>query len=74
MTLIISCSLQAERKGATASEYGFVFGIFEFTVFVTSPIFGKYVRNRNRCGFIRSPISAVRLKIGFVNEHFYRCR
>jgi len=34
---------EAESKGATASEYGLVFGIFELTVFVTSPVFGKYV-------------------------------
>jgi len=34
---------EAERKGATASEYGLVFGIFELTVFLTSPLFGKYV-------------------------------
>ena len=35
--------LQAERKGATATEYGFVFGIYEFVVFLASPFFGKYV-------------------------------
>jgi len=34
---------EAERKGASASEYGLVFGIFELTVFVTSPVFGRYV-------------------------------
>ena len=34
---------KAEHKGATASQYGLVFGIFELTVFVASPFFGKYV-------------------------------
>lgn len=34
---------QAEMKGATASEYGLVFGSFELVAFLTSPIFGKYV-------------------------------
>lgn len=35
--------LQAELKGASATEYGLVFGSFEFIVFITSPLFGKYV-------------------------------
>jgi hypothetical protein len=35
--------MQAEQKGATATEYGFVFGIFELTSFISSPFFGKYV-------------------------------
>jgi len=34
---------EAEKKGATASEYGLVFGIFELTVFASSPLFGRYV-------------------------------
>jgi len=38
---------EAERKGATASQYGLVFGIFELTVFVSSPIFGKYLTRLN---------------------------
>ena len=32
---------EAEKKGATATEYGLVFGIFELTVFLVSPIIGK---------------------------------
>ena len=35
---------QAESKGASATEYGLVFGVFELVVFITSPIYGKYVR------------------------------
>jgi hypothetical protein len=35
--------LQAERKGATATEYGLVFGIFELVVFFISPIYGQHV-------------------------------
>jgi len=34
---------EAERKGATATEYGLVFGIFELTVFIVSPVIGKYL-------------------------------
>lgn len=35
--------LEAEKKGATATQYGFVFGVFELTVFIVSPIYGKYL-------------------------------
>jgi hypothetical protein len=35
--------LQAERKGASATEYGLVFGIFELVVFIVSPIYGQNV-------------------------------
>ena len=33
---------EAEKKGATAAEYGFVFGIANLSLFIFSPIFGKY--------------------------------
>lgn len=36
---------EAEAKGATATEYGLVFGIFELVVFLVSPIYGEYVSN-----------------------------
>ena len=35
--------IMAESKGATPTEYGFVFGIFELTVFIVSPIYGNYL-------------------------------
>lgn len=35
--------LQAEKKGATATEYGLVFGIFELIVFLISPLYGQYL-------------------------------
>lgn len=38
---------QAEKKGCTATEYGLVFGIFELTVFLVSPIYGQFI---NRIG------------------------
>lgn len=38
---------QAEKKGATATEYGLVFGVFELVVFIISPVYGKYL---NRIG------------------------
>ncbi|XP_065203816.1 MFS-type transporter SLC18B1-like [Planococcus citri] len=36
---------EAERKGASATEYGFVFGVFELVVFLVSPWYGKHVKN-----------------------------
>lgn len=34
---------EAEKKGATASQYALVFGIFELVVFIVSPLYGKYI-------------------------------
>ncbi|XP_071516664.1 MFS-type transporter SLC18B1-like [Panulirus ornatus] len=34
---------EAEKKGATATQYGLVFGIFELTVFLVSPIYGRFM-------------------------------
>ncbi|XP_059481311.1 MFS-type transporter SLC18B1-like [Neocloeon triangulifer] len=34
---------EAEAKGASATEYGFVFGIYELTSFISCPIFGVYL-------------------------------
>ncbi len=31
---------EAERKGATATEYGLVFGVFELVVFLACPLIG----------------------------------
>ena len=33
----------AESKGATVAEYGFVFGIIHLAIFVSGPLFGKYM-------------------------------
>ena len=38
---------EAERKGATAAQYGLVFGIFELTVFIVSPVIGKLLPKVN---------------------------
>ncbi|XP_012275314.1 MFS-type transporter SLC18B1 [Orussus abietinus] len=38
---------EAEKKGASATEYGLVFGIFELVVFIISPIYGQHL---NRIG------------------------
>jgi len=35
--------MMAESKGATPTQYGFVFGIFELTVFIVCPIYGTYL-------------------------------
>lgn len=34
--------LEAEKKGATLSQYGFVFGIANLAAFIFAPIFGKF--------------------------------
>ncbi|KAK2718531.1 MFS-type transporter SLC18B1-like isoform X2 [Artemia franciscana] len=34
---------EAEKKGATATEYGLVFGVFYLIVFSISPLFGQYL-------------------------------
>ena len=34
--------LEAEKKGARPSQYGFVFGLLNLTAFVFSPLFGRY--------------------------------
>ena len=33
---------EAEKMGATPAEYGFVFGIANLSLFIFSPVFGKY--------------------------------
>ena len=33
---------EAEKKGATPSQYGFVFGIANLAAFLFAPIFGRY--------------------------------
>ncbi|KAE8739867.1 hypothetical protein FOCC_FOCC014624 [Frankliniella occidentalis] len=38
---------EAEAHGATPSEYGLVFGVFELVVFIISPIYGQHL---NRIG------------------------
>ncbi|XP_068220297.1 MFS-type transporter SLC18B1-like [Palaemon carinicauda] len=35
--------MMAESKGATATQYGFVFGVFELIVFIASPFYGNYI-------------------------------
>ncbi|CAH0558248.1 unnamed protein product, partial [Brassicogethes aeneus] len=35
--------MEAERKNCTATEYGLVFGIFEFVVFLVSPLYGQHL-------------------------------
>ncbi|XP_040575634.1 MFS-type transporter SLC18B1 [Lepeophtheirus salmonis] len=34
---------KAEEKGATSTQYGLVFGVFELTVFIVCPIIGKFL-------------------------------
>ncbi|XP_014668059.1 PREDICTED: MFS-type transporter SLC18B1-like [Priapulus caudatus] len=34
---------EAEKKGATESQIGFIFSVFELVMFICSPIYGRYV-------------------------------
>lgn len=34
---------EAELKGATPSEYGFIFGVYELVCFLLSPVYGQYI-------------------------------
>ena len=45
---------EAELKGAKPSEYGFVFGIANLSLFIFAPVFGKYA---SRVGLKRCFIS-----------------
>lgn len=38
---------KAEKKGASATEYGFIFGVFELTVFIVAPFYGSRVKLNN---------------------------
>ena len=35
----------AESKGASVGEYGSVFGVIHLAIFVSGPVFGKYMRH-----------------------------
>lgn len=55
---------EAEAKGATATEYGLVFGIFELVVFIISPIYGRHIhrvgpKRMFNIGIFTSAISAI---------------
>lgn len=34
---------EAEKKGATSSVYGLVFGVYELMIIIMSPVFGRFV-------------------------------
>jgi len=44
---VTKCSLfyplQADKKGASQTVVGMIFGTFELVIFISSPIFGNYV-------------------------------
>ncbi|XP_054273005.1 MFS-type transporter SLC18B1-like isoform X2 [Macrosteles quadrilineatus] len=55
---------EAELKGATATEYGLVFGSFELIAFLSSPILGKYLdswgaKTTLHLGMILAALSAI---------------
>ncbi|KAK3583194.1 hypothetical protein CHS0354_025711 [Potamilus streckersoni] len=34
---------EAQKKGATQTEIGFIFGVYELVIFVSSPVFGNFI-------------------------------
>ncbi|CAG2115762.1 unnamed protein product, partial [Medioppia subpectinata] len=73
---------EAESKGATPTQYGFVFGVYELMIAVTSPLFGKMIASVSpilfcELGLFISGISTVlfglldRLEIG--NDFIIMC-
>ncbi|KAK7065899.1 hypothetical protein SK128_024985, partial [Halocaridina rubra] len=62
---------EAEKKGATATQYGLVFGIFELTVFIVSPIYGKFL-NTLGAKFINNAgiftVSVMSIVFGFLDR------
>lgn len=62
---------EAEKKGATATQYGLVFGIFELTVFLVSPIYGKFL-NKIGAKFINNAgiftVSVMSILFGFLDR------
>ena len=62
---------EAEIKGATATEYSFVFSVFELTVFLISPLIGQYMDHiginfLNNIGIFTVSISCI--CFGFLNQ------
>lgn len=55
---------EAEAKGASATEYGLVFGSFELVAFLSSPLFGRYIHTiGTRCllslGLLVNAVTAI---------------
>lgn len=55
---------EAEKKGATATEYGLVFGVYELVAFLFSPVFGKIVERYGTklllsCGMLSSAVALI---------------
>ncbi|XP_059490056.1 MFS-type transporter SLC18B1-like [Neocloeon triangulifer] len=55
---------EAESKGGTATEYGLVFGIFELTAFLSSPLFGQFLpitgaKRTLNCGIVVAALCSI---------------
>jgi len=68
---------EAELKGASATEYGLVFGSFELIAFLSSPILGKYLdcvgaKSTLHLGMILAATSAILFgMLDLVTTHFW---
>ena len=58
---------EAEKKGASAAQYGLVFGIFELTVFIVSPFTGRILPKVLIQGKQRKLIELTLTTLGGVN-------
>ena len=52
---------QAESKGASATQYGLVFGMFELTVFLVSPVVARLVAKVVDIHLVQYPSNSLRL-------------
>ncbi|XP_022253802.1 MFS-type transporter SLC18B1-like [Limulus polyphemus] len=50
---------EAEKKGATAVEYGFVFGVYQLTMFLIAPMCGKMISHITPSFMLNSGISII---------------
>ncbi|RCN41954.1 hypothetical protein ANCCAN_12059 [Ancylostoma caninum] len=67
---------EAKKKGMTESQTGIVFGIFELVMFVTAPVFGRYMtsigsKNMFTLGLAITGITAILFGLVFPCSLFY---
>ncbi|XP_075235922.1 MFS-type transporter SLC18B1-like isoform X2 [Lycorma delicatula] len=66
---------EAESKNATATEYGLVFGSFEFVAFLSSPLLGKHIDSVGaklmlNIGMVIASLSAILFgMLDYINDH-----
>lgn len=62
---------EAAKKGLHATQYGFVFGVFQLVVFITSPIYGKMIGHIGATFLLKAGVFATAwctVLFGFLGE------